>query len=129
MTLYNMCYGLYSVHPILPIKYSAKFANVLLLVVVVVIPFLSSVVGLAEMAGFTPSLLQLLALRLSTCLVSGHPPSNQSSLILLHLLLPGLLRSSSLSLATHFKIHSNSQNIIVIPPRHMSIPSDSVRCC
>ena len=42
--------------------------------------FLSGVVPLAEMAGFTPFLLQLLALRLSTCLVSGHPPSNQSFL-------------------------------------------------
>ena len=45
------------------------------------IQFLSGVVPFAEMAGFTPFLLQLLALRPSTCLVSGHPPSlNQSSL-------------------------------------------------
>ena len=51
--------------------------------VVVEIQFLSGVVPLTEMAGFTPFLLQLLALRPSTCLVSGHPPSsNQSSLSL-----------------------------------------------
>ena len=48
---------------------------------VVVIQFLSSVVPLTEMAGFTPFLVQLLALCPSTCLVLGHPPSsNQSSL-------------------------------------------------
>ena len=90
------------------------------------IQFLSSVVPLTEMAGFTPFLLQLLALRPSTCLVSGHPPSsNQSSLSPL----PSLLRSSSLSLATHFKIQSNPQNTIVIPPEHMSIPSNPIRSC
>ena len=55
---------------------------------VVVIQFLSGVVPLTEMAGFTPFLLQLLALRRSTCLVSGHPPSsNQSFCLLFHLLL------------------------------------------
>ena len=98
-------------------------------VVVVVIQFLSGVVPFAEMAGFTPFLLQLLALRPSTCCVSGHPPSsNQSSLCPLPLP-PGLLRSSSLSLATHFKIQSNLQNTIVIPPQHMSIPSNSICCC
>ena len=42
-------------------------------VVLVVIQFFYGVVPLAEMAGFTPFLLQLLALRLSTCLDSGHP--------------------------------------------------------
>ena len=42
---------------------------------------LSGVVPLVEIAGFTPFLLQLLALRLSTRLVSEHlPASNQSSL-------------------------------------------------
>ena len=39
---------------------------------VVVVPFLCGVVPLAEMAGFTPFFLQLLALRLD----SGHPPSS-----------------------------------------------------
>ena len=49
--------------------------------VVVVVQFLSGVVPLAEMVGFTPFLLRLLALHLSTCLNSRHPPSlNQSSL-------------------------------------------------
>ena len=48
--------------------------------VVVVIQFLSGVAILAEIARFTLFLLQLLALRLSTLLDSGHPPSpNQSS--------------------------------------------------
>ena len=60
---------------------------------VVVVQFLSGMVPLAEMARFTPFLLQLLALRLSTCLDSGHPPSsNQSSLS------PPLLASSRFSL-------------------------------
>ena len=46
-----------------------------------VIKFSSDVVPLAEMAGFTPFLLRLLALSLFTCQDSGHPPSsNQSSL-------------------------------------------------
>ena len=97
---------------------------------VVVIQFLSGVVPLTEMAGFTPFLLQLLALGSSTCLVSGHPPSsNQALCLLFHLLLPGLPQSSSLSLATHFKIQSNPQNTIVIPPQHMPILSNSIRCC
>ena len=69
---------------------------------VVVIQFLSGVVPLTEMAGFTPFLLQLLALRPSTCLVSGHPPSsNQSSLSPLPL---ASSRSSSVVLA--FSCHS-----------------------
>ena len=68
----------------------------------VVIQFLSGVVPLTEMAGFTPFLLQLLALRPSTCLVSGYPPSsNQSSLSPLPL---ASSRSSSVDLA--FSCHS-----------------------
>ena len=39
---------------------------IVVVLVVVVVQFLSSVVPLAEMAGFTSFLLQLLALRLST---------------------------------------------------------------
>ena len=124
--------------------------------VVVVIQFLSGVFPLAEMAGFTPLILQLLVLRLSTLPDSELPPSNRSSLsspqvssrffsppfvssqgilfqtnllCLFHLLPPNLLRSSSLSLATHFKIQSNSQNTIVVPPQHIFIPSNSIRCC
>ena len=38
---------------------------------------LSSIVPLSEIAGFTPVLLQLLALHFSTLLESGYPPSNQ----------------------------------------------------
>ena len=56
---------------------------------VVVIQFLSGVVPLAEMARFTPFLLQLLALHLTTCLNSEHSPFNHSSLS--PPLLPGLL--------------------------------------
>ena len=48
----------------------------------------------------------------------------QTNLLLLHLLLPGFLQSSSLSLTTHFKIQSNPQNTIVIPPQHMCVPSN-----
>ena len=70
--------------------------------VVVVIQFLSGVVPLTEMAGFTPFLLQLLALRPSTCLVSWHPPSsNQSSLSPLP-----LASSKSSSVVLAFSCHS-----------------------
>ena len=97
--------------------------------VVVITRFLSVVVSLAVMSGFTRLLPQLLA-RLSTLLDSGHPPSSTNLFcILLHLLLPDLLRSFSLSLATYFKIESNPQNTIVIPSQHMSIPSNSIGCC
>ena len=67
----------------------------------VLIQFLSDIVPLAEIAGFTPFLLQLLALHPSTCLVSGHPPSNQSSLSPLPL---ASIRSSLVILA--FSCHS-----------------------
>ena len=67
----------------------------------VVIQFLSSVVPLTEVAGFTPFLLQLLALRPSTCLISGHPPSsNQSSLS------PLPLAFSKSSVVLAFSCHS-----------------------
>ena len=60
---------------------STSTEELVLPLVVVVIQFLSGVFPLAEMAGFTPFLLQFLALRPSTYLVSEHPPSsNQSSL-------------------------------------------------
>ena len=55
--------------------------NLMFVCPVVVNQFLSGVFPLAEMAGFTPFLLQFLALRPSTYLVSEHPPSsNQLSL-------------------------------------------------
>ena len=69
--------------------------------VVAVIQLLSGVIPLAEMAGFTPFLLQLLALRPSTCLVSVHPPSNQSSLSPLP-----LSSSMSSSVVLAFSCHS-----------------------
>ena len=69
---------------------------------VTVIQFLSGVVSLAEMAGFIPFLLQLLALRVSTLLNSRHlPSSNQSSLS------PSSLASSrSSSVVFAFYCHS-----------------------
>ena len=87
-------------------------------VVVVVIQFLSGVVPLTEMAGFTPFLLQLLALRPSTCLISGHPPSsNQSSLTPL----PLVSRSSSVVLA--FSCHSLQDS--EQPSKHYRHPSSA----
>ena len=53
-------------------------------VIAVVIEFLSGIVPLAEIVGFTPFLLQLLALRLSTLLASGHPPSSNQSSMTIH---------------------------------------------
>ena len=69
------------------------------------------------------------ALRLSTCLDSKHPSSNQSFLSPPPLASSRFFRSSSFSFATHFKIYSKLQNTIVIHPQHMSIPSNSNRCC
>ena len=70
-------------------------------IVVVVIYFLSGVVPLAEMAGFIPFFLQLLALRLSTLVDSGHPPSSiQSSLSP-----PPLASSRSSSIVLAFYCH------------------------
>ena len=96
-----------------------KFYTTNYIVVVVVIQFLSSVVPLAEMAGFTPLLLQLLTLRPSTCLVSGHPPSsNQSSLSSLSL---ASSRSSSVVLA--FSCHSLQDS--EQPSKHYRHPSSA----
>ena len=95
-----------------------------------VLQFLSGVVPLTEMAGFTTFLLQLLALHLSTLLNSGHPPtSDQSSLSPLPL---ASSRYSSIVLA--FPCHSlqdpeQPSKHIVIPPQHMPIPSNYIRCC
>ena len=49
--------------------------------------------------------------------------------LLLHLHLPCLLWSSSLLLAFHFKLQCFSQNMPIIPPRHMPVPSHSIRLC
>ena len=55
----------------------SKYFNLYLNVVVVVIThFLSEIVPLAEMAGFTSFLPQFFALNLSTSLDLGHPPLN-----------------------------------------------------
>ena len=75
---------------------------VVVVVVVVQLIFLSGIVSLAEMAGFTSFLLQLLALRLSTLFDSGHPPtSNQSSLSS-----PPLPSSKYSSVVLAFSCHS-----------------------
>ena len=47
--------------------------------------------------------------------------------LLLTLCLSPLLWSSSLPLALHFKLQCFSQNMPIIPPQHMSIPSHSIR--
>ena len=72
---------------------------------------------LAEMAGFTPFLLQFLALRPSTCLVSEHPPSsNQLSLSPLPL---ASSRSSSVVLAFSCQSLQDSEQ----PSKHYRHPS------
>ena len=88
-------------------------------VVVVVIQFLTGVVLLAEIAGFIPFLLQLLTLRLSTCLVSGHPPSlNQSSLSPLPL---ASSKSSSFIFAFSYHPHRDPGQ----PSKHYRHPSSA----
>ena len=46
--------------------------------------------------------------------------------LLLHLCLPRLLWSSSLPLALHFELQRFSQNMPIIPPQHMPVPSHSI---
>ena len=89
------------------------------LYVVVVIQFLSGVVPLTEMAGFTPFLLQLLALSPSTCLVSGHPPSSNRSSLSPYPLASS--RSSSVVLA--FSCHSLQDS--EQPSKHYCHPSSA----
>ena len=85
----------------------------------VVIQFLSSVVPLTEMAGFTPLLLQLLTLCPSTCLVLEHPlSSNQSSLTPLPL---ASSRSSSVILAFSCQSLQDSEQ----PSKHYRHPSSA----
>ena len=47
----------------------------------------------------------------------------------LHLCIPRLLWSSSLPLTLHFKLQCFSQNMPIIPPQHMPIPSHSICLC
>ena len=49
--------------------------------------------------------------------------------LLPHLRLPRLLWSSLLPLASHFKLQRISQNVPIIPPQHMPVPSHSIRLC
>ena len=49
--------------------------------------------------------------------------------LLLHLHLPHLLWSSSLPLALHFELQRLSQNMPIIPPQHMHVPSHSICLC
>ena len=49
--------------------------------------------------------------------------------LLLHLRLPRLHWSFLLPLTLHFKLQCFSQNMPIIPPQHMLIPSHSIRLC
>ena len=95
-----------------------KTSSIIPIHVVVVIQFLSGVFPLEEMAGFTPFLLQFLALRPSTYLVSEHPPSsNQLSLSPLPL---ASSRSSSVVLAFScqsipLQLFSGSPSTVLFP--------------
>ena len=101
------------------LKSQATTDSLVYCVSVVVIHFLSGVVPLTEMAGFTPFLLQLLAHRPSTCLVPGHPPySNQSSLSPLPL---ASSRSSSVVLTFSCHLLRDSEQ----PSKHYRHPSSA----
>ena len=81
---------------------------------------LSGIVPSAKMAGFTPFLLQLLQLRLSTCLDLGHPPSsNQSSLPPP----PPLASSRSSPVVLVFSCHSHQDP--EQPSKHYRHPSSA----
>ena len=49
--------------------------------------------------------------------------------LFLHLRLPRLLWSSLLPLVLHFKLQCFSQNMPIIPPQHMPVPSHSIHLC
>ena len=49
--------------------------------------------------------------------------------LLVHLRLPRLLWLSSLPLALHFKLERFSQNMPIISPQHMPVPSHSICLC
>ena len=49
--------------------------------------------------------------------------------LLLHLRPLRLLWLSSPPLALHFKLHCFSENMPIIPPQHMPVPSHSIRLC
>ena len=49
--------------------------------------------------------------------------------LLLHLRLPRLFCSSSLLLVLHLKLQRFSQNMPIIPPQHVPVPSHSIRLC
>ena len=110
-------------------KRKLRITELRMLVVVVVVQFLSGIVPLAEMARFALVLPELLALHFSTLLDSGHPSSSNQFSLSLFPFLTSLLWLFSLSLATHFKIQSHSQNTIVIPSQHMSVPFNLICCC
>ena len=55
--------------------------------------------------------------------------TNTNLALLLHLCLPHLLWLSSLPLALHFKLQCFSQNMPIMPPQHIPIPSHSIRLC
>ena len=73
-------------------------------VVMVVIHFLSGIVPIAEMARFTPYLLKLLAICLSTLLDSGHPPSSNSIFSVSSATCFSRSSSVVLAFSCHFKI-------------------------
>ena len=72
-------------------------------------------------------------------LSNSHSPShwiqgillqtNTLALLLHFMHLPRLLSLSSLPLALHFKLHRFSQNMPIIPPQHIPVPSHSIRLC
>ena len=92
---------------------------------VVAIQFLSGVVPLAEMAGFAPFLLKLLALPFFTLLDSRHPPSsNQFFCLFLHLLFQFFFGRPSflLSLTSRFRatLKILSSSLLSTCPYHLT---------
>ena len=65
-----------------------------------------------------------------SCLIQGILLLQTNTLALfLHLYLLCLLWSSLLTLALHFKFQCFSQNMPIIPPQHMPLPSHSICLC
>ena len=106
-----------SYHPLCIFK-SIVFGESIRLHRLCVIQFLSDVFPLAEMAGFTPFLLQFLALCPSTYLVSEHPPSNQLSLSPLPL-------ASSRSSSVVLTFSCQSLQDLEQPSKHYRHPSSA----
>ena len=92
------------------------------------IQFWSGFIPVNEGGGFTLLCKQSLPLPPRSILCILLLQSNTLTL-LLHLQSPCLPRSSLLPLSLHFKLQCLPQNMAIIPPQNMPVPSHSIHLC